>query len=343
MEIGKKGPNRLVLGPKSLNYPSVNMLEQFSTPILLVVFNRPDTTRPVFDAIRKIKPKYLFIAADGPRKTREDDTEKCRRVKEIFSDIDWPCEVKTLFHEQNLGCKTAESSAFDWFFEHVDMGIILEDDCLPDQTFFRYCAELLEKYKDNEQVMHISGNNFQRGNSRFKCNESYYFSTLPNSWGWATWRRAWQKYDVDIKRWPKLRDSKKLERAFNNHGGYEYWSKVWDQYYRGEIDSWDGQWVLSCAENGGLCINPSFNLVTNIGWGEDATHCKIENSNAKLETVSMTFPLKHPAKINVYKDADNYTIREVFRVDNKLHYRLVRPFKIVFPSFYSVAKKLFGK
>lgn len=319
------------------------MQKQFSTPILLVVFNRPDTTRPVFETIRKLKPKYLFIAADGPRKNREGDAEKCRQVKEIFSDIDWPCEVKTLFHEQNLGCKKAESSAFDWFFEHVEMGIILEDDCLPDQTFFRYCTELLEKYKDNEQVMHISGNNFQKGNSRFICDESYYFSTIPNSWGWATWRRAWAKYDVNIKKWPEFKASGKLKNAFNSHGGYEYWSKVWDQYYRSEIDSWDGQWVLACAENNGLCITPKINLVTNIGWGEDSTHCKIENSSARVPTVAVAFPLKHPHEIKVNIYADKYTIREAFNVDSKLHYRLVRPIKIAFPSFYSAVKKLFGK
>jgi hypothetical protein len=319
------------------------MAEQFSTPILLVAFNRPDTTRVVFEAVKKIKPKYLYVAADGPRKNRPDDAEKCRQTREILIDIDWQCEIKTLFHENNLGCKKAEAAAFDWFFSQVEMGIILEDDCLPEPSFFRYAEDLLQKYKDDERIMHISGNNFQRNNRHFKCPESYYFSTIPNSWGWATWRRAWLKYDVDIKKWPEVKKSGALSRAFNNHGGYEYWSRVWDQYYNGEIDSWDGQWVFACALNHGICINPNRNLVTNIGWGEDSTHCKIENLSAKLPVTTMVFPLKHPTVMKINKKADNYTLKKSFHVDNKLHYRLLRPIKIMFPSFYSATKKLFSK
>lgn len=319
------------------------MTEQFSTPILLVAFNRPDTTKVVFEAVKKIKPKYLYVAVDGPRINRPDDVERCRQTREILTNVDWQCEVKTFFHENNLGCKKAEASAFDWFFGQVEMGIILEDDCLPESSFFRFAEELLLKYKDNENIMHISGNNFQRNNPKFKCIESYYFSTIPNSWGWATWRRAWQKYDVDIKKWPELKASGALSRAFNNHGGYEYWSNVWDQYFNGEIDSWDGQWVFTCAVNHGICINPNRNLVTNIGWGEDSTHCKVENSNAKVPTTAMIFPLKHPEKIEINKQADDYTTREIFYVDKKLRYRLARPIKIIFPSLYSMTKKLFGK
>ena len=175
-----------------------------NTPILFLIFNRPEITARVFQEIRKAKPKQIYIAADGPRIDHPDDTALCNKTRQICDSIDWDCEVKTLFREENLGCQLAVSNAIDWFFKHESEGIILEDDCLPSQSFFHFCAELLDFYRDDEEIMCISGNNFQQG--RGDDEESYYFSRYPHCWGWATWRRAWNKYDHDMSRWKEFRE-----------------------------------------------------------------------------------------------------------------------------------------
>ena len=161
----------------------------FETPILFITFNRPDTTKRVFEAIKKIKPKKLFISADGPRENKVGEKQKCLTVRSIFDNIDWDCEVKTLFQEKNLGCKIAATTAVTWFFQSVEEGIIIEDDCLPNKSFFLFCQKMLATYRKHEAIMHISGTNFQFGNKRGEA--SYYFSRCIHMWGWATWRRAW--------------------------------------------------------------------------------------------------------------------------------------------------------
>ena len=174
-----------------------------TTPVLFLVFNRPDTTEKVFEAIRQAKPQKLFVAADGPRGNRLGEKEKCEQVRKIATTVDWDCEVKTLFREKNLGCKFAVSSAIDWFFKNVEEGIVLEDDCLPSQSFFWFCQELLERYRNDERVMLIGGNN--RGVDFLK-NHSYFFSKYVQIWGWATWRRSWEKYDSKIRKWKLVKE-----------------------------------------------------------------------------------------------------------------------------------------
>lgn len=316
---------------------------KFNTPILFVVFNRPETTKLVFEEIRKVRPTRLFIAADGPRENRPDDSIKCEEVRKIVSKVDWLCEVKTLFREKNLGCKKAESSAFDWFFENVEMGIILEDDILPNPSFFPYCEELLERYKDDKRVMHISGDNFLQNNSKFERNESYYFSNIPHIWGWASWRRAWNLYDVNVKKWPEVKKLGTLSNIFKNYGAYDYWSYVWDKYHAGKIDSYDGQWVFTCALYGGVSINPTVNLISNIGFSGDGTHTKNINWFSNMKTETINFPLVHPKNISVDYSADDFTFRELFGIDKKIHHRILRPVKKMFPGLHSQIKKIFKK
>ncbi len=304
------------------------------TPIVFFIFNRPEHTEKVFAAIRSARPKKLFVVADGPRHERDRTTETRSMIH-----VDWPCEVITNYSEQNLGCKKRISSGLDWVFSQVERAIIVEDDCLPDPTFFRFCEELLEKYKDDPQVMHIGGNFFQQKNKSFKTDSSYYFSKIPHIWGWATWRRAWNLYDIRIEKWPEYRQNNFLEDRFKNIGAYEYWSKVWDEYHANKIDSWDGQWFFSCISHDGLCITPTKNLVTNIGFGADATHTKKDNGGAAIVLESMPFPLTHPDKtiIDMY---DDFTLRQNFGIDEKLFYRLVRPIKTRFPRFYQTVKDI---
>src|SRR4051812_29566436 len=177
------------------------------TPVLFVIFNRPETTRQVFEAIRTAKPSRLYIAADGPRKNKPGEDQKCQEAREIVKAVDWDCEVKTLFSKENLNCGRGPATAFTWFFEHEEEGIILEDDCLPTQSFFRFCQELLERYRYDYRVMHIGGNNFLNGWQRDQ-DYSYYFSLSGHIWGWATWRRAWQMFDYKLSLYEKIKEKK---------------------------------------------------------------------------------------------------------------------------------------
>jgi hypothetical protein len=266
-----------------------------NTPVLFLIFNRPDTTQVVFDEIRKAKPAQLFVAADGPRRDRPDDTENCRNVREIIRQVDWDCKVTTLFREENLGCKKAISSAIDWFFSFVEEGIILEDDCVPDQSFFLFCQELLEKYHDDERIMMITGDNLQFGKNGTQ--DSYYFSHDFLIWGWATWKRAWKYYDVDIKNWPEIHENGYLNNVLSEKRVVKYWESIFESVYRGTTDTWDYQWVFSCWCQGGLSIIPNKNLVSNIGC-EYGTHTNGADSVfSKLPAEKITFPLIHPKYI----------------------------------------------
>lgn len=283
-----------------------------NTAILFLVFNRPDTTRQVFDAIRQAKPPRLYVAADGPRVTREGEAERCATVRQIATVVDWKCEVFTLFREQNLGCGRAVSSAISWFFENEEQGIILEDDCLPSQSFFYYCEELLTRYSEDERVMCVSGDNFQRGQR--VTNDSYYFSRYPHIWGWASWRRAWKHYDFDLEQWPSFRAARGLRSLSDGNKLFEsYWKNIFDSAR--EIDTWDYQWTFSCWAQHGLTALPVVNQVTNIGFGSDSTHAMDAFSPlANLLALELRFPLKHPTTVFRNVKADSYTDRTQFRI-----------------------------
>lgn len=273
-----------------------------NTPILLIIFNRPDVTSKVFEAIRKAKPQSLYVASDGPRKVRIGEDKIVMQARKIATAVDWPCKVKTLFREKNLGCKYSVSSAIDWFFENEEQGIILEDDCLPHQDFFYYCETLLNYYKKNNRIFLISGVNFQ--NKEKNNLESYYFSKYFSLWGWASWRRSWNFYDRDISFWPTWKYSDEWNQKFNDKVQKEYWNKIFELTYLNKIDTWDYQFFASVWKNNGLAIVPKLNLISNIGFNEDATH-----TTDKMHRFS-NFPAKeigelmHPSKISHNQDKD---------------------------------------
>ena len=277
------------------------------TAVLFLVFNRPDTTRQVFEAIRKAEPPRLYIAADGPRVEKAGEAEKCEQARRIATQVDWECEVKTLFREKNLGCRVAVSSAIDWFFENEEEGIILEDDCLPSQSFFWFCEELLERYRDDRRIMMISGDNFQFGRKRTLY--SYYFSRYPHIWGWALWRRAWEKYDVNMNLWPEIREGGWLYDYLEDGSLVKFWHRNFDWTYNDKIDTWDHQFTFACMIHRGLCILPNDNLVSNIGFGLDASKTKRISRFSKMKTKLMRFPLKHPPYVIRDIRADRYTER----------------------------------
>lgn len=282
--------------------------------VLFLVFNRADTTAKVFDAIRQARPPRLYVAADGARADRPDELGLCEATRQVATAVDWPCEVKTLFRERNLGCKMAVSSAIDWFFEHEPQGVILEDDCLPDPSFFDYCDALLDKYQDDPRVMCISGDNFLNGQVR--VDHDYYFSNFCHIWGWASWRRAWQGYDVAMRDWSTSRGQALLKRVFPYSAPLQrIWLETLDRVARGEINTWDYQWVYRCWTAGGFTVLPAVNLISNIGFDQRATHTvDAESKLAGLRTHSLPQPLDHPPTVRRHVRADRWSGKHLFPV-----------------------------
>lgn len=288
---------------------------QLATPVLLLLFNRPDTTRRVFAAIRQARPQRLYLAADGPRPHHPTDAALCAEARSIVGEIDWPCEVFTLFRSVNLNCGLGPATAIDWFFRAEEEGIILEDDCVPAPSFFRFCEELLTRYRSDTRILHIGGNNFSHAASQppSEGTDSYFFSTQVNSWGWATWRRAWQLYDFHLTHFQSLRDQGYLQ------GKYSSWLET--RYRLGKIeevlrlpqppDVWDYQWHFTVVAHSGLCIVPAVNLVGNIGFGEQGTHTlDAQDEQANLPASDLVFPLQHPTHVLQDQQQDRQHFRE---------------------------------
>ncbi|TAN38417.1 MAG: hypothetical protein EPN23_02465 [Verrucomicrobia bacterium] len=272
-------------------------------PILLMVFNRPDLAHRVLEQIQTARPTRLFIAADGPRPDHPDDDRNCQETRRLATQIDWPCEVKTLFRDHNLGCDAAVGSAIPWFFEHVEAGIVLEDDCLPDPSFFPFCAELLERHRDDEQIMAITGCCFQPNG--FDSDSSYFFSQYPYTWGWATWRRAWKHYKQTPAEYPCLFDFEWLTNLLGSEMAARYWSNIITRCHENQTSAWDYRWIFSVWANQGLGIQPSRNLVSNIGCDARATHTKSDCAEMfNRSTQAMAFPLKHPPAVVRHVAAD---------------------------------------
>jgi len=294
--------------------------KQLSTAVLFIIFNRPDTTQEVFHQIRKAKPTQLFIAADGPRNNHPTDQEKCAQAKEIVSKIDWPCDVKTLFHKENLGCGLAPSKAINWFFDHVEQGIILEDDCVPTQSFFYFCQKILSYYKHDTRIAHIAGTSFCKD----VCNSmtsSYYFSRIPQIWGWATWKRAWKNYDFMMSSFPEFKENNIIKNIFHEEILQEIFFLISQNTYnhvQNETNQtlWDFQWLYAILTQNGLCITPTKNLIRNIGFREDATHTKCLDplrSNIPVEEMDVT-NLIHPTFTTVNKDDELWVLKNDFQI-----------------------------
>ncbi|UOQ50806.1 nucleotide-diphospho-sugar transferase [Hymenobacter cellulosivorans] len=274
-----------------------------STPVLFIIFNRPESTRQVLLAIRAARPARLYVAADGPRPGRPAEAALCAQVRALVTDhIDWPCEVYTRFRETNLGCGLNPAEAIDWFFEREPEGIILEDDCLPSPHFFQFCQELLVRYRLDARVMHIGGCNFSREALRPQdpAADSYYFSGQVQSWGWASWRRAWQHFDFKLQLLPELRRRRLLGSLYPSLLERQYWLPRFQAIYKARQapSIWDYQWHFAVAANSGLTILPAVNLVCNIGFGQDATHTTAADEQfARPAAEQFAFPLRHPPAV----------------------------------------------
>ncbi|MCC5665177.1 glycosyltransferase family 2 protein [Nostoc sp. CHAB 5784] len=284
------------------------------TPVTFIIFKRPQITEKVFEAIRQAKPTKLFVIADGPRTDRENEAEKCEATRAIIERVDWECEVIKNYSDINLGCAKRVSSGLDWVFNNVEETIILEDDCIPHPTFFRFSEELLEKYRNDTRVATISAQNLQFGRKR--TNYSYYFSRYNHCWGWASWRRAWQHYDLTIKLWKEVQAENLLHDILVDPKAVSYWQRIFQSVYNNPTGiTWDYQWTFACWMQGSLSIIPNVNLISNVGVGADATHftSNQEFSFINMSMQAMEFPLKDPPFIVRNLEADNFTQKTVYK------------------------------
>ena len=291
------------------------------TPVAYFIFNRPNHTKESFSTLRRNKIKKLFIIADGPRQDNLSDLEKCKEVRAIVSKIDWPCETFLNYADSNLGLKKRVGTGLDWVFRQTERAIILEDDCIPNDDFFRFCELLLEEYSDNPKVWAITGNNFQDGIQR--GNGTYYFSKYPHIWGWATWKRAWDHYDGEISFYDNWINSPDWAKKMPDRVEREYWEDILPKVINGEINTWDYAWNACVWRDGGLTATPSKNLVSNIGFGTDGTNTLQSGgiyANMKTELLG---PIIHPGEVAANHAADRYTFDNNFGGRN---YRQPRKF-----------------
>jgi len=306
-------------------------MNQLQTPVTFIVFNRPEPTRRVFAAIAAARPSRLLIIADGPRADRKGESQLCDEVRKIVSDVHWPCKVETNFSEENLGCRRRVISGLDWVFSLVEEAIILEDDCLPNPTFFPYCAELLERYRDCEQIAIIGG--FNPLQESFPFPYSYYFTRLVLIWGWATWRRTWQNYDEHMTLWPEVKKGELLKLMWKARKPRKQWTSIFDSNYKGVgPNSWDYQLIYSLWVRNFLNIVPRRNLIQNIGFGEEATHTKRADPGFKIESQDLSFPITHPPAVMDWPDYAKtyqdrfYTPSLWGRIFRKIGFLLNHPF-----------------
>jgi hypothetical protein len=313
---------------------SPGIMKPFNTPLLLIAWRRPDTLCQVIDAIRPIAPTCLFVACDGPNSDRPGEVEKVSATRALIkNEIDWPCQIEHLYSDVNQGCRLGVSRAITWFFEQVEEGIILEDDCVPHPDFLPYCTTLLERYRHDTRVWCISGNNFQNG--QWRGDGSYYFSRYNHCWGWASWRRCWQHYDANLSQWPALRDSRLMKTIFRDPVERNYWSSIWQRLVdEGKPDTWDYQWTFTCIANGALTALPNRNLVSNVGFGKDATHTM---GTAINTTIKLGIdPNQHPKFFLSNSLADRYTFNQHFSGRwGRFPFFILRSAKRAFASFAS--------
>lgn len=281
-------------------------------PVLIMAFNRPEHLRRLIDRLREVKPERIFLAVDGPRDHVPGEASRVQECRALVSHIDWPCTITTLFQPSNLGCGLGVSSAITWFFDHVERGIILEDDIIPVPSFFPFCSELLDRYVGDPRVFAISGCNFVPPSAQTHPELPYRFSQVPHIWGWATWRRSWASYNLDIAGWAKsLPPTRLWARAGRSLAGAVYWASTFELLARKQVDTWDGQLVLASMVANSWTATSNVNLIQNIGFGEDATHTR-EDRNELQPLGQAQIPLA-PVPLELDVRADHWTLRHHFR------------------------------
>ncbi len=298
---------------------------ELTTPVAFIIFNRPETTIAVFEQIRAAKPKKLLIIADGVRSHRPEEPERIRAARAIIENgVDWDCEVLTNYAPENMGCRGRVASGLQWVFQNVEEAIILEDDCVPHSTFFRYCQEMLEYYRHDNRIGVISGANFRC--KREEDRHSYFFSRYHPITGWATWKRVWQYYDLEMKNFPHVRNNGLLAEMLGDKNAVTYWTKIFQSAYEGKETTWDYQLTFAVWTQNMLSVIPNYNQITNIGFGGEATHiADAEHPTANVPTEAMSFPITHPPYMIREMQFDNYIWEKLLRWT--IPYRIKRKVK----------------
>ena len=297
-----------------------------TSPVVLCIFNRPDVTRRVFDAIKTVQPRALYVVADAPRQDVEGEEQLCAQTRKIIEDVTWPCEVTLDYATKNLGCKQRIYSGISNAFKKFDFAIILEDDCLPSPDFFRFVDTMRKRYKDDEKVMHISGTSFVRPHTP---KASYYRSPYPLIWGWATWRRAWVNFDLSMSDWPELKARLEGE-VLSSTNTHRRFLKYLEKSYLNTVSTWDYPYNAYILKNRGHCISPLYNLISNIGFGDQSTHTS--NSNSAQSSIPIDELPNELIPANK-DEVDKYYSRV------QLNNGLYRPRKIV-RHFYQICNRL---
>lgn len=280
-------------------------------PVLLIIFNRPEKVSVLLKILREIKPEKIYVAADGPRENNPSDINKIKECKKLVDSIDWDCKINKNYSEKNLGLSERMESAIDWLFKNEEVGIIFEDDCVPHPDFFEFVNILLNYYKNNEEIMIISGSNFQDGKKRGDA--SYYFSRYGYIWGWATWKRAWLNYDKNLEHLPSFIENDSINELFGDPREQKQWienftNKYKDPYTKKERLTWATTWLFSMFNKKGIAIIPNVNLVQNIGFGDDSTHTRGRGKKHSIKSSGIQ-EIKHPQNIIIDKQADTYLFK----------------------------------
>jgi hypothetical protein len=286
-------------------------------PILLLIYNRYGETKKLIKALEKIKPNKIYIAADGPKYKNNDDFIKCKKVRKLFDRINWKCEVYKKYNKHNLGCKISVSESINWFFSKVSEGIILEDDCIPNKDFFKFCEILLKKYRNNKRVFCISGSNYY---ANIQNKPSYYFSKYIHCWGWATWKRAWKHNNIDINFWPKFKKNSFWNKLHPVTLERLYWEKIMNNMYKNKIDSWAYSWLLSVWKKNGLTAVPKNNLITNIGLGKNSLNSFFRKKKDIYKSYAIDKVIRHP---RIFSSDSQY--------DSQVFYTHYKPFNYLYP------------
>lgn len=296
-----------------------------NTPVVMVIFNRPDTALRVFIEIAKAKPSRLLVIADGPREGRPHEAQLCRQSREILKLVDWNCSIECCFSDINLGCRQRLSTGLSWAFERCEEAIILEDDCLPHPDFFQYCEEMLTRWRFDQRIMAICGTNLGYNHG---ADNGYRFTRTPHCWGWASWRRAWKYYDAEMFSWTKFSsEGGSLRQLIRNRELADRFSEIFDAVQRGAIDTWDYQWAWACWSQHGLCVIPNRNLISNIGFRADATHTTGASIHAEIPMHKINFPLVDPSAMFVDEDFFSYAAHESSAQSGSLPRRMLRRVK----------------
>lgn len=281
-------------------------------PILVIGFNRPDLLSQVLQRLREVEASSIYLAVDGPRPTKSGEEARVQACRDLASTIDWPCEVHTLFQDSNLGCGVGVSTAISWFFSHVERGIILEDDIIADPTFFEFCSELLDRYEHDERVFAVTGCNFVPAEAQSHPEDAYRFSRVAHIWGWATWRRSWDAYRLDIAGWRRDLPPRKLWRSGGSSlSGALFWAMTFELMARKQVDTWDAQLVFAAMRSDQLIATCNTNLVDNIGFGADATHTLVDVDTLPVGSVHLPTT---PVRVEADEKADAWTRLNHFQV-----------------------------